>query len=191
MILSDRFIKSAMDKGDIVIIPFFDSIGSNTIDLHLSPHLFRYSSVELDAAKDNSGESFLIPDEGFVLQPGELYLGSTLEWTSAGKYVPMLEGKSSIGRLGICVHITAGVGDIGFQGHWTLEIACIKPVRIYAGMPIAQLLYFIAGKCDEKYNIKHNSKYTIQSSTCEPINSGMFRNFPLKPDVLNYIDAMK
>lgn len=187
MILSDHQLKKAMIEKVIQIVPFFDSIGSNSIDLHLSKHLFRYQTGSiLDAKVNNPGEEFLIPNEGIVLEPGELYLGSTIEKTFSGPFVPLLEGKSSIGRLGISVHITAGVGDIGFEGHWTLEISVVKPVRVYAGMPIAQLMYFESGQCDLPYNRKTDSKYHNQEG--KPIPSAMWKNFPLKQDVLTYLD---
>lgn len=82
-----------------------------------------------------------IPEEGYVLQPGVLYLARTMEYTETHKFVPMLEGRSSVGRLGISIHSTAGFGDIGFCGYWTLEISCVQPVRIYAGVEICQIYY--------------------------------------------------
>ena len=69
--------------------------------------------------------------------------GSTLEYTETRRFVPFLEGKSSVGRLGIDIHATAGKGDVGFCNHWTLEISVSQPVRVYAGMPIGQLIYFL------------------------------------------------
>lgn len=82
-----------------------------------------------------------IPEEGFILEPGQLYLARTMEYTETMGYIPMLEGRSSIGRLGISIHATAGFGDIGFCGYWTLEISCVQPVKIYPGVEIAQIFY--------------------------------------------------
>ena len=82
-----------------------------------------------------------IPEEGFILEPGVLYLARTMEYTETHKFVPMLEGRSSVGRLGISIHSTAGFGDIGFCGYWTLEISCVQPVRIYPGVEICQIYY--------------------------------------------------
>ena len=82
-----------------------------------------------------------IPKEGFILEPGVLYLARTMEYTETHKFVPMLEGRSSVGRLGISIHSTAGFGDIGFCGYWTLEISCVQPVRIYPGVEICQIYY--------------------------------------------------
>ena len=90
-----------------------------------------------------------IPEEGLILEPGVLYLGRTMEYTKTHKFVPMLEGRSSVGRLGISIHSTAGFGDIGFCGYWTLEISCVQPVRIYPGVEICQIYYHTIGpECD-------------------------------------------
>ena len=100
--------------------------------------------------KPNEVEEIIIPETGYQLKPNELYLGRTLEYTNTKKYVPMIEGRSSIGRLGIFIHITAGFGDVGFAGYWTLEIFCIKPIIIYPNVEIAQLYYHtIDGECEE------------------------------------------
>ena len=130
----------------------------------------------LDAKKHNTITHFEIPEDGFVLQPGTLYLGSTLEYTETHAHVPFLEGKSSMGRLGIDIHATAGKGDVGFCNHWTLEISCIQPVRIYAGMPVGQLIYFVVdGDIENAYNTKPNAKYNQRSP--KPMESMMWKNF--------------
>jgi dCTP deaminase len=110
-----------------------------------------------------------------VIQPGQLYLGSTEEYTETHKHVPFLEGKSSTGRLGIDIHATAGKGDVGFCGYWTLEISCSKPVRIYAGMPIGQLIYYVVqGEVERMYGTKKNAKYADQEHL--PKESMMWKN---------------
>ncbi len=91
--------------------------------------------------KDNTVHKLTIPPEGLVLEPGILYLGRTIENIRAEHHVPMLEGRSSIGRLGIVVHLTAGLGNIGSSGCWTLEIACVQPVRIYPEVAICQIYF--------------------------------------------------
>ena len=96
----------------------------------------------LDMNSKNETISFEIPEEGYVLQPGVLYIGRTVERTWTDKFIPMINGRSSGGRLGISVHITAGFGDIGFDGTWTLEITAVEPVRIYPNVEIAQVCYF-------------------------------------------------
>ncbi len=176
MILTDREILEEIDAGSIVIEPFNrDDLGSNSYDVHLGSKLAVYTCETLDAKASNPIKYMEIPEEGFVLQPGELYLGVTQEYTETMKHVPFLEGKSSTGRLGIVIHATAGKGDVGFQGTWTLEISCLKPVRVYAGMPIGQLIYFTVSSTPlTPYNKKQNAKYNGQGA--EPVESKMYRN---------------
>lgn len=177
MILSDKKILEAVESGDIVIEPFRrECLGTNSYDVHLSPHLAVYQDRVLDAKKHNLTNPIFIGEEGFVLEPGTLYLGSTLEYTETHNSVPFLEGKSSVGRLGIDIHATAGKGDVGFCNHWTLEISCVQPVRVYAGMPIGQLIYFLVdGDIENYYNRKLNAKYNQRSA--KPMESMMWKNF--------------
>lgn len=104
--------------------------------------------VELDANRDNPTQTITIPVGGMMIYPGRLYLGSTIETTVCSGCVPWLDGRSSVGRLGIQIHMTAGRGDDGFGelvvggNSWTLEISCVHPVRIYPGMRIGQLTFF-------------------------------------------------
>ncbi|MCL4142225.1 UNVERIFIED_CONTAM: hypothetical protein GTU68_051664 [Idotea baltica] len=176
MILSDQKIKEAIESGDILIEPYdMNCLGTNSYDVHLGKHLATYTSEVLDAKKHNQVKHFEIPEEGFVIQPGTLYLGVTEEYTESHSHVPFLEGKSSIGRLGIDIHATAGKGDVGFCNHWTLEISCIHPVRVYYNMPIGQLIYFaVDGPIDNYYNKKKNAKYIDRST--KPMESMMWRN---------------
>ena len=110
-----------------------------------------------------------------MLLPGKTYLGSTLEYTETRSFVPFLEGKSSVGRLGIDIHATAGKGDVGFCNHWTLEISVSQPVRVYAGMPIGQLIYFkVEGEVEVDYQSKSSAKYNQR--TPKPMESMMWKN---------------
>jgi dCTP deaminase len=144
MILTDKKILEAIESGAIVIEPFDrNCLGTNSYDVHLGKYLAVYKDRVLDARKHNQIDTFEMEEEGFVLQPGTLYLGVTEEYTETHNSVPFLEGKSSIGRLGIDIHATAGKGDVGFSNTWTLEISCTQPVRVYPGMPIGQLIYFL------------------------------------------------
>ena len=137
MILSDSRILEEIDKGTIKIEPYNrDCLGSNSYDVHLGKWLATYREHILDAKKHNEIEYFEIPDDGFVLYPHIFYLGVTAEYTETHAHVPFLEGKSSTGRLGIDIHATAGKGDVGFCGNWTLEISVKQPVKVYNGMPI-------------------------------------------------------
>ncbi len=177
MILTDRQILDEMEKGTIVITPYKRRfLGSNSYDVHLGKWLAMYKDEILDARVHNKIHYFSIPSEGMILVPSKLYLGVTAEYTETHKHVPFLEGKSSIGRLGIDIHATAGKGDIGFCNYWTLEISVRQPVRIYAAMPIGQLIYFeVSGEVDVPYNRKKSAKYNRR--TARPVESMMWKNF--------------
>lgn len=176
MILSDQRILEEIEKGTIKIEPYNRKyLGTNSYDVHLGKYLAVYEDEVLDAKKHNQVRHFEIPEEGFVLQPGVLYLGVTAEYTETHAHVPFLEGKSSTGRLGIDIHATAGKGDVGFCNSWTLEISCAQPVRIYAGMPIGQLIYFVVeGDIETYYNKKANAKYNERN--IRPVESMMWKN---------------
>ena len=176
MILSDRSILEAITTHDIVIDPYDrDCLGTNSYDVHLSKNLACYIDDIIDDKKHNQVDRFQIGEQGIVLHPGKTYLGSTIEYTEARQYVPFLEGKSSVGRLGIDIHATAGKGDVGFCNHWTLEISVSQPVRVYAGMPIGQLIYFmVEGKVEIDYSTKASAKYNKR--TPQPVESMMWKN---------------
>lgn len=176
MILSDQKILEGIDNGEIVIEPFKkECLGTNSYDVHLGKWLATYKDDILDARQHNEVEHFEIPEEGLVLEPGVLYLGVTEEYTETHNAVPFLEGKSSVGRLGIDIHATAGKGDVGFCNTWTLEISCTQKVRIYPGMPIGQLIYFLVeGDILNYYNRKQNAKYIHRSE--KPVESMMWKN---------------
>ena len=176
MILTDGQILECMEKGSIKVEPFRrDCLGTNSYDVHLGKTLAVYKDSVLDARKHNTIESFEIPEEGYVLTPDNFYLGVTQEYTETLAHVPFLEGKSSVGRLGIDIHATAGKGDVGFCNYWTLEISVKKPVRVYANMPIGQLIYFeILGEIGNPYNTKTSAKYN--AVTAVPVESMMWKN---------------
>ena len=177
MILSDEKIREEMRRGKIVIRPYRpDCLGTNSYDVHLGPYLSVYATGALDARVRNRVREFRIPKAGFVLVPGQLYLGVTEEYTETHGYVPFLEGKSSLGRLGIDIHSTAGKGDEGFCNYWTLEMSVKLPVRVYAGMPVGQLIYFeISGPIARSYSSKRTAKYRTVSA--HPTPSRMYLNF--------------
>ena len=170
MILSDSKIRAAIADGRIVIRPFRpECLGTNSYDVHLGPYLSVYRRAALDARRPNPAKEFQIPTDGFVLIPGQLYLGVTEEYTETHGFVPFLEGKSSVGRLGIDIHSTAGKGDEGFCNYWTLEMSVKIPVRIYAGMPVGQLIYFeISGPVARSYGAKRSAKYRRVSAHPAP-----------------------
>ncbi|MBN20918.1 MAG: dCTP deaminase [Bdellovibrionaceae bacterium] len=177
MILTDLQILEEMKNKHIVIEPFRpECMGTNSYYVHLGKTLATYRDKILDAKKELEIDCFEIPDSGFVLQPDELYLGVTEEYTETWKHVPFLEGKSSAGRLGIDIHATAGKGDVGFANHWTLEISVKRPVRVYAGMPIGQLIYFeVQGEIRTLYSEKKSAKYNERNTG--PVPSHMWKNF--------------
>ncbi len=176
MILSDQEILKEIAQGNIVIEPFDPKcLGTNSYDVHLSKYFAYYEDEILDAKKHNKINIFEIPEEGFVLEPGRLYLSVTQEYTETHAHVPFLEGKSSVGRLGIDIHATAGKGDVGYCNTWTLEISVSHKVRIYAGMPIGQLIYFaVQGDISNYYNRKESAKYVDR--TLKPVESMMWKN---------------
>lgn len=176
MILSDKQILQEIENGDILIEPFRpECLGTNSYDVHLGRYLATYKDRVLDARAHNEIDEIVIPEDGYLLQPQTLYLGVTEEYTETHRHVPFLEGKSSIGRLGIDIHATAGKGDVGYCNTWTLEISVSQPVRVYAGMPIGQLIYFeVKGEIKNFYNKKRNAKYNQR--TLKPIESMMWKN---------------
>ena len=166
MILSGKEIKKQVKEGSIAIDPFTDEqINPNSYNLRLHPDLLIYDNDILDMREKNSASPLVIPEDGLLLEPHKLYLGRTVERTSTDKYVPMLEGRSSVGRLGLFIHITAGFGDIGFDGYWTLEIFCVQPIRIYSGLEICQIFYHtIDGDFDLYRSKKYQSNKGVQPS---------------------------
>tara|TARA_Y100000994_G_C15626841_1_gene415361 strand:+ start:31 stop:558 length:528 start_codon:yes stop_codon:yes gene_type:complete len=165
MILSGKEIESRIDK-DIIIEPFDKRrINPNSYNLSLHNELLIYKDSTLDMKKDNEVKKLIIPSDGLVLETNRLYLGRTVEYTETKNLVPMLEGRSSIGRLGLFVHVTAGFGDVGFKGFWTLEIFCIQPVKIYPSVEICQVYYHtIEGEIKNYSSQKYQNNRGIQSS---------------------------
>ena len=165
MILSGQEIRSRLGT-DISIDPFDERhLNPNSYNLTLHDELMTYEEVVLDMAKSNRVRRITIPPEGLVLGPNQLYLGRTAERTETHGLVPMIEGRSSVGRLGLFVHVTAGFGDVGFCGFWTLEMFAVQPVRIYAGVPICQIFYHeIVGSYTEYTSDKYQHNRDIQPS---------------------------
>lgn len=166
MILSGKEIERLVGCGDIVIDPFNPKqVNPNSYNLRLHDELLVYADPVLDMKKELRTEALPIPGGGLLLKPGVLYLGRTVEYTATGKYVPMLEGRSSMGRLGLYVHVTAGFGDVGFAGYWTLEIHCVQPVKIYPGVEICQIYYHgIQGEFVPYSSGKYQNNKGIQPS---------------------------
>lgn len=165
MILSGKEIKRRLGRS-ITIEPFDErQLNPNSYNLRLHDRLLRYDEEVLDMARPNRFSEILLPAEGLVLEPRKLYLGRTVEFTRTEGCVPMLEGRSSIGRLGLFVHVTAGFGDVGFSGYWTLEIFCVQPIRIYPGVQICQIYYHtLEGEYDPYRSGKYQNNQGVQPS---------------------------
>src|SRR3990167_9153821 len=165
MILSGHQIRQQLGS-NILIDPFDEAnLNPNSYNLTLHDELMTYEEVVLDMAKANRVRRVSIPPEGLVLGPNQLYLGRTAERTETHNLVPMIEGRSSIGRLGLFVHVTAGFGDVGFCGFWTLEIFGVQPVRVYPGVRICQIFYHqLSGEHIEYTREKYQNAGDIQPS---------------------------
>ena len=151
---------------EIIIEPFIEKqLNPNSYNLRLHDELLVYDETTLDMKKQNKVKKIIIPKEGLILESGKLYLGRTIEYTATDKYVPMLEGRSSVGRLGLFIHVTAGFGDVGFRGYWTLEIFCVQPIRIYSGVELCQIYYHsIEGDYDMYSSGKYQNNEGVQPS---------------------------
>ncbi|MBC8531655.1 dCTP deaminase [Gehongia tenuis] len=165
MMLSGKEIFRRMG-GDIVIDPFDESrLNPNSYNLRLHNQLLVYDTDVLDMKTPMPTQTLNIPEEGLILEPNRLYLGRTLEYTKTNNLVPMLEGRSSVGRLGLFIHATAGFGDVGFSGYWTLEIHSVQPIRIYAGVEICQIYYHtLEGEYEPYQSGKYQNNTGIQPS---------------------------
>ena len=165
MILSGKEIEKKIGK-EIFIEPYnSNQLNPNSYNLTLHNELLTYSSSNLDMKKNHETETILIPEDGLLLKPGKLYLGRTKEHTKTNNLVPMLEGRSSIGRLGMFVHITAGFGDVGFEGFWTLEIFVVQPLKIYPNVEICQIYFHkIEGDFENYKSDKYQANKEIQPS---------------------------
>jgi len=165
MILSGQEIEQHLGK-DIKIDPYNpENLNPNSYNLSLHRDIMTYEEVVLDMRKANRIRRLSIPDSGMVLEPNRLYLGRTVEHTETHNLIPMIEGRSSIGRLGLFVHITAGFGDVGFKGYWTLEMFAVQPVKIYPGVSICQIFYHqICGDIKEYVSGKYQDNKDIQPS---------------------------
>ena len=171
MILSGDEIQAELGK-KIFLEPYNeDQLNPNSYNLKLHNELLVYNDFPLDMKKPNSVTKLEIPEDGLVLEPGTLYLGRTHERTITHGLVPMLEGRSSVGRLGMFVHVSAGFGDVGFDGFWTLEILVTHPLRIYPFVEICQIFYHsIKGNTSIEYKTKYQGNKGIQASM-------MFKDF--------------
>ena len=174
MILGHKDIIEAYNKGDIVISPYDESnVGPNSYDVTLNNKLRVYRYSPIDMKSNNPTDVITIPESGLILEPNILYLGATNETATSNKYVPMFEGRSSIGRLGISTHVTAGFGDVGFgyvdgvcqYPTWTLEISVVEKVKIYPNVRIGQVFFLkLLSEPDKFYTGKYSCQKEAQPS---------------------------
>jgi dCTP deaminase len=165
MILSGKEIEKKLGS-DILIEPFdAKQLNPNSYNLRLHDELLVYDNPILDMKMEHQTSMVPIPKSGLLLEPNKIYLGRTVEYTKTNNYVPMLEGRSSIGRLGMFIHVTAGFGDVGFEGYWTLEIFVIQPLIIYPNIDVCQIYYHAIEGEFETYNSgKYQKNNSIQPS---------------------------
>jgi dCTP deaminase len=185
-VLSDRDIRLALEAGEIAIRPYQPAnLQPSSVDLHLdrSFRVFRnnrYAYIDVRAPQPDLTELLRIEDdEPFILHPGEFVLGQTLEWVELPvDLVARLEGKSSLGRLGLLIHSTAGYVDPGWKGNLTLELSNVAnlPIALYFGMKIGQISFFkMSSAVERPYGSPElGSKYQGQS---EPTASAFHRDF--------------
>jgi dCTP deaminase len=165
MILTGAEITAAAHDGRLAINPFEpDQVNPNSYNVRLGATLLTYTAPVIDAHQPNPTTTVEIGPGGFVLQPGELYLGHTVEQVGSDTFVPLLFGRSSVGRLGLFVEITAPIGDIGFHGQWTLMLSPIRPLRVYTGMKIGQIMFFVAAGDIDFYRGKYQAATGPQPS---------------------------
>lgn len=143
MILTGTKIADEVKKGRIHITPFNESrINPNSYNFRLGDRIKVYKNNLLDPMQINETEEIIIPDEGITIYPNKLYLGHTMEVMGSEEYVPIIRGRSSIGRIGVFINITADLIDIGSINQWTLQIHAVQPVKLYAGMHIGQVTFW-------------------------------------------------
>ena len=167
MILSGLKIAEEVKAGHIYISDFDEKrLNPNSYNLRLADEILMYQDGNtLDMKSQNRFHISKIPESGMILYSGKIYLARTMERTRTDCYVPMLEGRSSVGRLGTFIHATAGFGDVGFDGYWTLELSCVQPVRIYPGVEICQIYYHtIDGEYEPYRSGKYQGNNSVQAS---------------------------
>lgn len=143
MILTGEKIHKEVQDGKIQIEPFnLKNLNPNSYNFTLGNEIVVYKEKVLDSKKKNDTQTIIIPKQGLLLKPDTVYLGHTVEVMGSNSYVPIIRGRSSIGRLGIFINITADLIDIGSVNQWTLQMHVVQPVKVYAGMQIGQVTFW-------------------------------------------------
>jgi dCTP deaminase len=164
MILGGVDIIKERNVNNLTIEPFDQSqVGPNSYDVRLDNVLLKLEcnawkdGIEyIDPRLEQKVHKVMIPENGFLILPGELWLGSTIERAGSSKYVPMYDGRSTIGRMGVWSHVSAGFGDVGFDSTWTLEITCIQPFLLLPGMKIGQVFFHDVSDASMNYSKGHS-----------------------------------
>jgi len=152
MILTGNQIDYEVKTGNITITPYdAELLNPNSYNFRLGRKLLVYKTTDvIDTRFTSPTTTIILDDNGFILEPDKFYLGHTLEKMGSPMYVPLLGGRSSTGRLGLFVHITAPLGDIGYMGQWTLQFRATVPVKIYPEQKIGQMVFVKSfGKIEE------------------------------------------
>lgn len=165
MLTGEEIIRRVKD-GEIVIKPFDETnVNPNSYNITLADELLVHIDDTLDCKKESAVKKIKIPKEGYTIVPNVLYLGRSNEYTECDNYVPLLSGRSSIGRIGLTTHLSAGCGDAGFKGTWTLGITCVTPTKVYPNMEIGQIYFFpLVGDNNIKYGGRYNNDGQINNS---------------------------
>lgn len=167
MILSGLKIKEEVKSGNITISPYSESLlNPNSYNYRLGDELLLIEDSVIDSKKKSNYKRIKLSSEGYVLEPNRLYLGSTVEKIGSSKYVTQLIGRSSIGRMGLFLQVTAPLGHIGCKHSWTLELKCVQPIRVYPNMKIGQVTFWcidgdfeLYDGCYTKYEYPHVSNF--------------------------------
>jgi deoxycytidine triphosphate deaminase len=156
VILTGPEIIQQVKNRKILIDPFSENqINPNSYNFRLDRRLVVYTDLVIDPMVSPNTETIEIPDDGLILEPGKLYLGSTVERLGSPYYVPTYAARSSIARLGLFINLSAPLGDIGFWGHWTLQLNAVQPILIYPFIEIGQMMFWVPKGTINLYNGKY------------------------------------
>lgn len=143
MILTGPEIVAQVNKGRIRIEPFAPGqVNPNSYNFRLGDEVEVYESETLDARAANATKRIAIPDEGLLLRPDKIYLAPTAELIGSDHYVAIIHSRSSVARMGLFVHVTADLIDLGSYDRWVLQLHAVQPLRIFRGMPIGQVTFW-------------------------------------------------
>lgn len=175
MILTGPEITKQHSLGRIKIDPFSaNQLNPNSYNFRLGRTIKWYKNRELDVKVKQEVETFSIPDSGMVLEPARIYLGHTEEIMGSNHYVPIIRGRSSTARIGLFVHVTADLIDVGSHNQWTLQLHAVQPLRVFPGMVIGQVTFW----CIEGDISLYAGKY---QGSVGPRESEIYREFMEPP----------